>query len=265
MVAECKRMGLAVLPPDVNESFGDFTVTTSDSIRFGLYSIKNFGRGVADSIIAERKKGGRFVSISDFLQRIQGQNLNKKALESLICCGALDSLGERGVMLSAIELLLQYHRDVQQDHGHDSLFTTLGGAADLRLPSAPPAEMQQRLAWEKELLGLYVSGHPLDRFREKLSKRPMNLSEIKTKVPPGATAVVAGMIEGVRTILTKGGDQMAFIKLADFDGSIEAVIFPKNFSAHKQILKPENCIALKGRLSNRNGELSLVAEALKAL
>ena len=283
MVAECKRIGLPVLPPDVNESFGDFTVLLGgseqktkeaaelakyiekDSIRFGLYSIKNFGRGVADSIIAERKANGRFTSISDFLRRVKN-DFNKRALESLIKCGALDSLGERGAMLASIELLLQYHRDSAADNGHDSLFTGLGSTAnDLRIPETAPATQEERLAWEKELLGLYVSGHPLDKFSEKLKKRPMNLAEVKEKIPPGTTAVIAGMIENIRMVLTRNGDQMAFIKIADFDGSIEAVVFPKNFSAYKQILKPESCIALKGRISNRNGELSLVAEALKAL
>jgi len=284
MVAECKRMGIPVLPPDVNASFGDFTVLLGrssersekaaalaqdverDSIRFGLYSIKNFGRGVADSIIAERKRGGKFTSLSDFLQRVKDQNLNKKGLESLIECGALDQFGERGEMLASIELLLHYHRDAAAEQNQDSLFAGLGGThAELSIPKAGPATLEQRLAWEKELLGLYVSGHPLDKFREKLAKRPMNLAEFKERVAPGTTAVVAGIIEDIRTILTKGGDQMAFVKIADFDGSIEAVVFPKNFTQHRELLKPESCIALKGRLSNRNGELSLVAEALKAL
>lgn len=284
MVGECKRLGLPVLPPDVNESFGDFTVVLGknsprskkaaaiggdaevDSIRFGLYSIKNFGRGVADVIIAERKRGGRFVSLSDFLRRVKDQNLNKKGLESLIKCGALDSLGERGAMLAAIETLLAYHRDATKEQSQDSLFLGLGSEAqDLRVPAAAAASMEERLSWEKELLGLYVSGHPLEKFRERLAKRPMTIKELREKMAPGMTVVAGGMIEGVRTILTKGGDQMAFIKLADFDGSIEAVIFPKNFIEHRNILKPDSCIALKGRLSNRNGELSVVAEAVKAL
>lgn len=290
MIAECKRIQIPVLPPDVNESFGDFTVITSfeevpcsgeinttstparstssssrDAIRFGLYSIKNFGRGVADEIIAERKAGGKFTSLSNFLSRIKTQGLNKKGLESLIQCGALDSLGERGQMLAHIELLLQFHRDAAADSGHDSLFAGMQEMAELKLPPAPEAPMASRLAWEKELLGLYVSGHPLDRFKEKLSKRPMTLSELKTKMTPGMIVVAAGMIEDIRTILTRGGDQMAFVKIADFDGSIEAAIFPRTYAEHKTILVPENVIALKGRLSERNGELSMVADKLKAL
>jgi len=266
MVAECKRMGIEILPPDINESYGDFTVIHSNAIRFGLYSIKNFGQGVADAIISERKTNGPFTSLSDFLTRVSASSLNKKGLESLIQCGALDSFGERGQMLANLELLLEYHRDAGAEQSQDSLFAGLEShSSDVQLKEAPPAPMPERLAWEKELLGLYVSGHPLDQYREKLSKRPMTIQEMKQRVMPGMTAVAAGMIEDVRTLLTRGGDQMAFIKIADFDGSIEAVVFPKSFEEYKTILKPETCIALKGRLSNRNGELSMVAEALKAL
>jgi len=284
MVAECKRIGIPVLPPDINESFGDFTVlagqggqrtaeaaslagdTERDSIRFGLYSIKNFGSGVADAIINERKERGPFVSLSDFLRRVKDQNLNKKGLESLIQCGALDSFGERGVMLASIELLLEYHREAIKEQAHESLFAGLGGGvSDIVLPQAPEAPMKTRLAWEKELLGLYVSGHPLDRFREQLSKRPMTIAQLQQKMVPGTTVVAAGMIEYVRTQLTKNGDQMAFIKLADFDGAIEAAVFPRIYTEFKNILVPDTVVALKGKLSSRNGELSMVADKLKAL
>jgi DNA polymerase-3 subunit alpha len=269
MVNECKRMSIPVLAPDINESFGDFTVIsdgngTPESIRFGLYSIKNFGRGIADSIISEREKG-RFSSLSDFLTRVTDNGLNKKGLESLIMCGALDSMGERGAMLAHIEKLLQYHRDAGAEKMHDSLFADVEGMSEIRVPEAPPATMDQRLVWEKELLGLYVSGHPLDKFKEKLDRRPMNLAQIKERSYPGTTTVVAGMIEDLRVLLTKNGDQMAFIKLADFSGAVEAVVFPKSYAEYKPILRPEACIAIKGRISNRNGEFSIVTEALKAL
>ncbi|MBP7770420.1 MAG: DNA polymerase III subunit alpha [Candidatus Pacebacteria bacterium] len=304
MVNECKRMGIPVLAPDINESFGDFTVILGsgsnvadagapqgddprterfpskeigypqsasiapapiDSIRFGLYSIKNFGSGVADSIIKERQRAGRFVSLSDFLTRVADNGLNKKGLESLIMCGALDSFGERGAMLAHIEQLLQYHRDAAAEHMHDSLFADVAGHSEIKVPVAPPATQDQRLVWEKELLGLYVSGHPLDKFKDKLAKRPLNLAQIKERSYPGTTTVIAGMIEDLRILLTKNGDQMAFIKLADFSGAVEAVVFPKSFVEYKSILRPEACIAIKGRVSNRNGEFSIVTEALKAL
>ncbi|HVY72477.1 MAG TPA: DNA polymerase III subunit alpha [Candidatus Paceibacterota bacterium] len=285
LVQECKRMGIDVLPPDINHSFGDFTAilgsnnkersrkaaslagdAQDDAIRFGLYSIKNFGEGVADEIIKERKENGPFTTLSDFLTRTAGASLNKKSLESLIQCGALDSLGERGQMLANLELMLQFQKDAGAEQSQDSLFAGLGNASgEIQLAPAAPAPQHERLAWEKELLGLYVSGHPLDQHKEKLSKRPMTIGQMKQKIMPGMTAVAAGMIQDMRVILTKGGDQMAFIKIADYDGTIEAVVFPKNFTEHKDILKPDTCIALKGRLSNRNGELSMVAEALKAL
>jgi len=264
MVAECKRLGIPVLAPDINESMGDFTVV-GDAIRFGLHSIKNFGSGVGDSIINERKENGPFTSLSEFLRRVTDQNLNKKGLESLIKCGALDSFGERGHMLHNIELLLQYHRDAGKDTSQESLFASSGEVEEVRMQPAPEAPMQEKLAWEKELLGLYVSGHPLDRFKEKLATRTMTIEQMKQRIMPGQTLVAAGMVEDVRVILTRGGDQMAFIKLADFDGSIEAVVFPKNYAQHKDIIRAENCIALKGKLSNRNGELSVIADAVKAL
>lgn len=269
MVAECKRMGIPVLAPDINESFGDFTVISDQrAIRFGLYSIKNFGRGVADEIIKERKTNGTFTSLSDFLSRIKTQALNKKGLESLIQCGALDSVappGGRGAMLAHIEKLLEFHRDAATEHMHDSLFAGVGGTGELKLPAAEDAPIEHKLAWEKELLGLYVSGHPLDKFKETLERRPMNLSQIKERAYPGATTVIAGMIESVRVLLTKNGDQMAFLRLADFSGSVEAVVFPKSYAEYKNILRPEAVIAIKGRASNRNGEFSVVAEALKTL
>lgn len=285
LVQECKRMGIEVLAPDINKSFGDFTAilgsnnpersakaasvagdAQEDAIRFGLYSIKNFGTGVADAIIAERKAHGPFTSLSDFLTRTSSTALNKKGLESLIQGGALDSFSERGQMLANLELMLQFQKDAGAEQSQDSLFAGLGGAAgEIQLSPAPAATQMERLAWEKELLGLYLSGHPLDQHKEKLSKRPMTIGQLKQRIMPGMNVVAAGMIEDMRIILTKGGDQMAFIKIADFDGSIEAVVFPKSFVEYKDILKSESCVAIKGRLSNRNGELSLVTEAMKAL
>lgn len=271
MVAECKRMKIAVLPPDVNESFGDFTVVKNEAgvphaIRFGLYSIKNFGTGVADSIITERKSGGTFTSLGNFLSRVKDQAFNKKGLESLIKCGALDSFGERGAMLASIELLLEFHRETTKEQLADSLFGGVEISQEIKIAEAPEAPMMEKLAWEKELLGLYVSGHPLDRYREQLDKRPMTINQMKQRIPPGTeNVVVAGMLESIRPVITQKGDQMAFIKIADYDGAIEAVVFPKSFVEYKKILVPETVIALKGKLSQRNGELSMVADKLKVL
>ncbi len=269
-IAECKRMGIAVLPPDVNESESDFTVVKGgsgkDEIRFGLSSIKNFGEGVGESIIAERKKNGRFTSLANFLERVTDKNLNRKALEALIKCGALDAFEERGVMLTNIETLLTFHREsTVGSAAQDSLFGAMSSFAALRLAPAKAATNEERLAWEKELLGLYISGHPLDKFKEKLQKRGTDIATMKSKTKEGMVTVIAGLIEEVRPILTKNGEQMAFIRIVDFSDKIETVLFPRVMNEYRALITPENCIAIKGRLSGRNGELSLIAEAVKAL
>lgn len=274
MVSECKRMGIAILPPDLNESFSDFTAIIDGgadgkgAIRFGLSSIKNFGEGVGRAIIEERKANGPYISLSDFLRRVTDKNLNKKSLESLIQCGALDSFRQRGEMLAGLDRMLEYHKEhAGANAAQDSLFSLMSdtGVADLELPKAPDSPMEAKLAWEKELLGLYVSGHPLDKHREKLEKRQTNIEHMKQTLKPGMQCVAQGLVEDMKIIVTKSGDQMAFLTLADLSGKIETVIFPKLLAAHRQLLAADAVIAVKGRLNARNGELSLVAEAVKAL
>ncbi|PIP87235.1 DNA polymerase III subunit alpha [Candidatus Campbellbacteria bacterium CG22_combo_CG10-13_8_21_14_all_36_13] len=271
-VAECKRMGIDVLPPDINESFGPFTVVkdeASSKIRFGLYTIKNCGEGIADTIIEERKKNGPYESVENLLERIQDKNLNKKSLESLIKCGALDSLGERGSLLGNLGGLLSYKKEKEnEDKDAVSLFHLMSDDSTvptLKFEEFPKATKREMLAWEKELLGLYVSGHPLDRIRDKLEKREFTINKIKESMKPGMTAVVCGMIESVKPIFTKKGDHMAFVKVADFTGEIEVVIFPKTFEENKSLIENEKCVAIKGRLSVRNDEKSIIAEAIKEL
>jgi len=269
-ITECKRMGIPVLPPDVNESFGPFSVAIRDdkteAIRFGLHSIKNFGEGIADVIIKERKKNGPYKSLADFLKRIQDRNLNKKSLESLVKCGALDSFEDRSKMFNNIEALLTYNREFAQlPQDQDSLFGALPKEeAKLTLVSGEEISQQEKLAWEKELLGLYVTGHPLDDYK-KLLKDRATILRIDHELREGMLAVASGIVEEVKPIVTKKGDKMAFLKLADFSGSIEAVIFPKLYAEYEALLQPEMCIAIKGRKSVRNGQTSLVAEAVKEL
>ncbi len=266
-VTECARMKIAVLPPDINESFGGFTVIEDDgkeAIRFGLYSIKNFGEGIADAIIEERTGQGKFASLSDFLKRIKNKNLNKKSLEALIKCGALDTMGERGAMLANIEYLLAFNKEHASEQAQVSLFDMLGGS-ELALSPAPEARRSERLAWEKELLGLYVSGHPLDDHKAKLERHGGSIAGLKAQAIPGTTIIVAGIIADCRIILTKKGEKMAFLKIADYEDAIEAVVFPKTFLQQKDHLVPETCIAVEGKLSNRNGEKSIIIEKLKRL
>lgn len=270
-IIECNRMGIDVLPPDINESFGYFSVVPAKNpkdvkIRFGLYSIKNFGEGIAESIIRERKKNGAYASLAQFLERTQNKNLNRKTLEALIKSGALDQFEERGAMLNNIESLLEYSRESSHTrNSQHSLFGGVSGGYDtLTLPQAEPVDISQKLAWEKELLGLYVSGHPLQKFKDILEKQ-RTIEKTKKELREGMPTVIYGIVEDVRPILTKKGDQMAFIRVADFSGNIEVVIFPKLYAEHKELLSPEKCIGVKGRLSTRNGEMSIVSEALKAL
>ena len=272
-VNECKRMGIAVLPPSVSESRGNFTVVDDQTIRFGLYSIKNFGTGVADSIIAARDlpaqagAGMPFTDLANFLSRVPDKNLNKKSLESLIKCGALDGFGERGHLLANIELILGYHREhMNVPTNQDSLFGAANATpAELRMPASPAATMDERLLWEKELLGLYVSGHPLDKHKAILDKQKMDLKNSKANFPRGAETVIAGFLEEARTILTKNGEKMMFAKLTDFSDGIEVVAFPRVFKEAAGFLVVGTCIMVKGRYTERNGEASFIAEKVKAM
>ncbi len=265
IVAECKHMKIDVLPPSVNESFGTFTVASEKSIRFGLYSIKNFGTGVGDSIIAARKKGGAFKNIGDFLSRVADKTLNKKSLEALIQAGAMDEFGERGQLLANIESLLSFHREhMKAPSDQGSLFGAVTKSNDIRLDAAAPATMDQKLIWEKELLGLYVSGHPLDKHKEKLSKAKNTIKHAKEHLK-GVETVIAGFVETTQFILTKKGEKMVFLNFSDFSGSIEVVAFPRTLKEHESLFVPGLCIMLKGRISDRNGTPSFVVEKVKAL
>lgn len=269
MVSECERMGIDVLPPSINESFENFTVVKNEEgkeqIRFGLTTIKGFGEGIAQAVINERKNGGRFASLEDFLNRVVDRNLNKKSLEALIKCGAMDELGDRAQMYANLEALVQYNREVAKGpQNQGSLF----GASDspaLRLADTEPLPPEQTLLWEKELLGLYVTGNPLTPFEEKIRARCASLTNVKASKKEGATFTVGGIIEDARIIRTKKGDEMAFIRFADFDDTIELVAFPKTYEKLRDLLQPDTCMVMEGKLSLRNDEPSLVIEKAKRL
>jgi DNA polymerase-3 subunit alpha len=280
IIKECKNMNIAVLPPNINESYGGFTclgvkqleeVTNenkSDKIRFGLYTIKNLGTDISDAVITERKTNGKFKSISDFLDRIKHKNLTKKSMEALIKSGSMDDLGERGNLLYNLEDMLLYNHEAStQNQNQTSLF---GGSSAVEMPTlklknSDSATQAEKLLWEKELLGLYISGHPLDRIREKLENRDMNIKKIKEEVGNGVTVTIAGIIESSRIIITKSNERMAFLKIADLTDSIEAVAFPSIFKSSVDILVPEKCIALSAKVSLRNGEKSILIEGLKEI
>ncbi|MCA9362080.1 DNA polymerase III subunit alpha [Candidatus Kaiserbacteria bacterium] len=266
IIHECERMGVPVLPPDINESFSDFSVVPDkNTIRFGLTTIKNFGEGIADVIIAERKKNGPFASMQDFLTRIHDRGLNKKSLEALIMTGAFDKFEERGILFANLDNLLAYNREhiAGKETGQDSLFGGMAEVNGLVLTPADPAPVGQMLLWEKELLGVYVSGHPLDAVAAEVEKRP-RIEQVK-KSYQGVTVVTTGLIESVKELLTKKGDRMAFIKLADQQDSIETVAFPETYHDNRELLVPGTCVAIKGKFNLRNDEPSILIDKVKKL
>lgn len=266
-VGECERIGVRVLPPDINESYETFTVVAEGMIRFGLSSIKNFGAGSAQAVIEERERGGKFSSITDFLSRMSGSALNRRALEALIKSGTFDAFGNRGNLFANIEKLLLYGKDAAAGpQNQDSLFATpSAGATDIALDPSPETPQDEILSWEKELLGIYVSGHPLDRFKEILTNYKGSIKNAKAEERAGYPLEVAGVVEGVKPILTKRGDRMGFVTIADKDGSLEAVAFPEVFKASRDALAVGNCVLVRGKLSKRNGQNSILIEKVKSL
>ena len=273
-VDECVRMKIPVLPPDINESNSDFTVAKTPEgkvIRFGLTTIKNFGEGISQAIISERNANGPFTSLSDFLSRVDSKGLNKKGLEALIKCGALDrfcdDIGGRSTLMTHIEMLLAFHRDATMSAPQDSLFGAMAKPS-LILPPNPEhhhTKLADKLAWEKELLGIYVSGHPLDAHAEKLGKASVTITEILADPQPGKDYILPVLVGEVRPVLTKTGDKMAFVRFEDKTDAIEAVIFPKLYKEHSELVNSGNCLLIKGKVSIRNGETSFAVENLKAL
>ena len=202
------------------------------------------------------------------MSRVSDKSFNKKSLESLIQSGALDEYEHRGIMMHNIERLLEFHRELTRaDANQGSLFGGLSIApahAKLNLDPAPDVHTDMKLAWEKELLGLYISGHPLDKHAAKLANAKNSIKHAKEHLKNVET-VIAGYVETVQTILTKKGEKMAFLKISDLTDSIEVVIFPNLLKENEQLIVSGNCIMLKGKISERNGEDSFVAEKAKAL
>jgi DNA polymerase-3 subunit alpha len=277
IITECKRMSIPVLPPDINMSHNHFTTikatgeTTRDQIRFGLITIKNLGEAIAGAIILEREEHGVYRSFTEFLERVTHKDLNKKSLESLIRAGAFDTLGEeRGALLHNVDAALEYHKAhaKERESTQVSLFAVVAdenARPRLRLKPAPEISTMEKLAWEKELLGLYISGHPLEQHREKMEKGGVNIKRISEELRDGMSTFVAGIIEEHKVVVTKKNEQMVFMKIADFTGSIEVVVFPRTLAECKDLIGPDKMVAIKGRFSRRNDAPSIIAEKVKTL
>lgn len=281
IVAESKRMKIEVLPPNVNYSFGGFRIVDNpnddkyhESIRFGLYTIKNLGTNIADAIIGEREKNGKYKNLEDFIDRITHKDLNKKSLESLIMCGALDEFGERGQLLHNVDHLLEYHKThVKDNKQQDSLFGDFAddsnSSSSFTLLKTAPATQDEKLKWEKELLGLYISGSPLDKWKDKIEKRLVNIKNIledsNPEVAENKLVTLPCLIEAIKVTKTKAGDLMALIKLSDYTGRFEAAVFPKSYKILKENLILNTPVVVKGKISSKNGERTMVVDGVSEI
>lgn len=272
-VEEAKNLGIQVLPPDVSESFDDFTVVNDHTIRFGLNAIKNLGSDVVGKIKEvrsgnqklENSKQSPFETLEDFLVACYTKNLNKKSWEALVKSGSLDRFGERGQLLSNTDTVLDFLRNhfKIQEQGQNSLFGSSLQIGKLRLKPAGEALPEEKLAWEKEHLGLYVSAHPLENYAQVLSSftkiSELSLSKVEHIVTLG------GIIAKLKRTLTKKNDPMAFFTLQDITGNVEVLVFPKIMPTVVEHLAVDAIVQVTGRLSDKDGEFKIIAEKIDAL
>ncbi len=267
-VAECANMGIQVLPPEINESLDNFTAINKGQIRFGLSAVKNLGSDVIQTIITEREKNGPFITLADFVRRVQTRNFNKKSWEALVKSGSLDRFGERNELLANTESVLEYGRSHQRQasRGQPMLFgeSLSSKDNDLILRSVSPATETEKLSWEKELLGLYVSSHPLVNYREKLNQYCTSISSLNQE-HDNTFHAIGGIITRIQNILTKKGEQMCFADIEDLTGSLELVVFPSIFNAHKALLTTDQIVLVRGRVTDKDGELKMLVEKMKSI
>ncbi len=264
---ECRRLGLKVLPPDVNFSEVNFSVDNG-RIRFGLAAIKNAGRAAMESVVKGREEGGKYHSLADLCQRVDLRCVNKRALESMIKAGATGSLsGNRAQQMAILDMVMQeaqaYRR--QQLSGQGLLWDVLPASAEISLPDLPEVAAETRLAWEKETLGLYLSGHPLaekaDILRQVVTVWSNELSDLQRNIP----VTVGGLVSGCKEITTRKGQPMAFLTVEDLTGSFEVVVFPRTFAACRW-LKRDQLILVKGKIGDHNEDMpKVLAEKLLPL
>ncbi|MBL7141823.1 DNA polymerase III subunit alpha [Patescibacteria group bacterium] len=282
-VEEARKMGIEVLPPDINESYENFTVVAGPEstkrdklplsggpggeIRFGLLAIKNVGTGIVKSIIEEREENGNYQNLEDFLSRVHSQDLNKKSLESLIKSGSLNHFGERNQLLGNIETLLEFARKKQKEkkNGQTTLFGILpiSGRLSLKLKKYPPAEHQQKLLWEKELLGLFILEHPLKAYEEVLKKYIQPIGQLKNISQTNSRTKIIGLIAKIKRIITSSKETMLFAKIADSSGEIEAIIFPRIFKLTPELWQENKIVSITGRLSDKDDVPKIIAEGVK--
>lgn len=262
-ILTCRQMGIRILPPDINLGESNFSVD-GRNIRYGLSAIKSIGRPVIDTIVQERKAHGQYKNISDFIERAAGKEINKRTLESLIKSGALDGLGGTRKQFMYVYAGIMERVAMEKKTsvtGQMSLFDLMGEEEKqeytVQLPNVGEFDKEQLLAFEKEVLGIYVSGHPLEKY-EALWKRGISnvtsdfaLDEETgvSRVKDGSTAVIGGMITGKTIKYTKTNKTMAFLTLEDLVGTVEVVVFPRDYEKNSQFLTEERKIFVRGRVN----------------
>lgn len=289
-IANCKEMGIDRLPPDVNKSEDTFTVE-NNSIRFGLSAVKNVGRAMILNLVNERKNNGEFKTFSDFIDRMAGRDMNKRALEGLISCGAFDSMGvKRSQLLAVYEKALDGTAKAARDNvaGQMSLFDTIEEQSEMQFPNIDELDKKTMLKMEKQSTGLYFSGHPMEEYTDKIKKlTKYNISDVLTSVHKDEDgnyhAVEGGLQDGDMMIIcaaiasrknktTRSNAQMAFLNVEDVYGSVECIVFPKVLNEFSPLLQEDNLVAIACRLSIREDEapkilmqsVQLLDEALMA-
>ncbi|KKQ55314.1 MAG: polymerase III DnaE protein [Parcubacteria group bacterium GW2011_GWA2_38_13] len=282
-INECRSMGLEVLPPDINESFSTFTVVydtleadpnkSSKKIRFGLNAVKNLGENVVKEIIRERKAQGQYKNLEDFLGRVKIKDLNKKSIEALIKSGAMDRFGERNRMLFNMEKILNFIRTIHDEaqSKQPNLFGLMAEQSTLprlQLDDAPVAAEKQKLSWEKELLGLYLSSHPMHEIEKLLLNNnivpleTINKMQVSDKSKP---IKVVGVISSIKKIITKKGEPMLFVKIEDTITTSEVLVFPSLLRESNEIWVEDSIVMLSCRVSDKDGEAKLICNKAKQI
>lgn len=269
-IEECKRMGIKVLPPDINESYKDFTID-EHSIRFGLGAIKNVGSGAIDIIVEERENNGQYKNISDLCKRIDLRQVNRKVLESLIKAGALDCFGKkRSQLLNVLDDVLsnsQKHQKMAMQ-GIVTVFDLLSdmheeenNTDDIDYPDIDEIPESELLKHEKEVLGFYVSSHPLSKYQYLLGLMTINLSQLE-EMQHDSQVTIGGIVKDVKYHLTKSQEKMAFITVEDLEGVCDVVVFPKLFAQNVRHIEEDKIIIVKGRCNINEDRKSVVAEEI---
>jgi DNA polymerase III alpha subunit len=267
LINDCKKMKIAVLPPDINESFMGFSVVPDkNEIRFGLSAIKNVGDKVVEVIVKERKENGQFKSLDDFLSRIQPPILNKKSLESLVKSGSFDRFKPREDLIHNLERLLEYSREKGKckDNGQSGLFDADFTECELSLEKAPEVNHQEKLKWEKELLGLFVTGHPLEYLKEKIKNGGITIKEAKKQITD--TRVRVGVVISViKKITTKKGDPMLFVTVEDLEDNMEVIVFPKTLESNGTAFEEGKSVFISGKINNRDETPKIICENIEPI